>query len=81
MEEILTASGSTDAALVAVILLFGGVIVEEVAFGAEELPHADSAALADLLNLLLVGAECADYALDCVSVDLVRLGLVVAMPA
>lgn len=81
VEEILTASGSTDPAFVTVVLLLGGIIVEEVAFGAEKLPHADTAALADLLDVLLVGAERADYAFDGVAVDLVRLGLVVAMPA
>jgi hypothetical protein len=76
MEKVLTTASSADATLVAMKLLLRGVIVEELALGAEELAHADTTVFAHLLHILLVLAQWADHPLHTVSVNLVAFPIV-----
>lgn len=90
MKKVITASSSADPAFVAVILLLGGIIVEKFALGTEELAHADTAFLTDLLHILLMVAQGTDDLFHTVTVNLVTflivlliyiLGVIVAMSA
>lgn len=90
MEKVVAASGSADPAFVAVILLLGSIIVEKFALGTEELAHADTAILTDLLHILLMVAQGTDDLFHTVTVNLVTFlvvlliyvfGVIVAMSA
>lgn len=90
VKKVLHATSSADAASIAMILVFGDIVVKEIAFSAKVFSHACPTIRAVLLHILFFAAERADNLVDFVAWDLVPVAevglerilfLVVAMPA
>ena len=78
MKETVAATNPTDSAVITVVLVFRVVVIEQIAGKASVFTEAYSALLAIRLDFLTRFTFCADQLFQLLSIECVRLRIVVA---